>query len=302
MTALRVILLVLVCASLAQAQLPPTPPPPVFTNTPVVVFRRLLAMDEGEREKFIGSRAKEAQPLLRAKVQEYLALPPATRESRLQSLELRALLLPLMSMSETDRAVQIAQLPPEKRKVVQGRLATWSIMPPPLAKDVLENEVAVRFFLDTVSADREELLRRMSPQQRAELESGIDRLNKLPEGRRQMAAENVARFFGSDSSNRAETLSALSDKERSLVTNALARLSKLAPEERTQAVAGLRKFKELSPVEQQQFLRSAARWQSMSEKDRQTWRELVARTRSVMMPPPPMPADARTRRVSSSSQ
>lgn len=298
----RLIFLVVVSASAALAQTPPPPPiPQTITNSPVAVFRRLLAMNESERGQFIGARPVEAQAYLRAKVQEYLALSPADREARLQSLELRALLLPLMKMSEAQRASQIELLPPDKRKLVEERLRTWAVLPPPLAKDVLENEAAVRFFLHSQSSsEREAMLSSMSPQQRSDLQRNIERLDALSPARREMAVRNVERYFAFDSKQREQTLSALSDQERALVTNALARLSTLPPDERGQAVEGLRKFKGLSLADQQQFLRSAQRWQSMPEKERQLWRELVARTRLTPPPPlPPSPEMLRPRRVSS---
>ncbi|HMJ91113.1 MAG TPA: DUF3106 domain-containing protein [Candidatus Acidoferrum sp.] len=287
-----ILLLIGICVASAQQPGPALqqlqPPLPVFTNTGLHSFRRLLAMNEAEREAFIVGRSKEAQPILRAKVPEYLALTAEAREARLQSLELRALLLPLMSMAEPQRTLHLQTLPPEKRKVVEERLRTWTILPTPLAKDVLENEAAVRFFLQSQSStEREAMLTNMSPQQRVELQKSMARLDAMPPERREMAVRNVERYFALDAKERDQTLSALSDRERAMVTNALERLSILPPEQRGPAVEGLKKFKGLSAAEQQQFLRGAARWQLMPEKERQLWRDLVTRTR--ITPPPPMP-------------
>jgi hypothetical protein len=290
------------CIACAQGATFPQPPMPFVTNSGAHVFRRLVAMDENQREEFIEGRSKEAQVLLRAKVREYLALTAEDREVRLQALELRALLLPLMSMEESQRAAHVQFLPADKRKVVENRLRTWAILPPPLAKDVLENEAAVRFFLQSQSStEREAMLGSMSPQQRADLQKNMARLEAMSPERREMAVRNVELYFALDSKQRDQTLSALSDNERAMVTNALTQLSVLPPTQRGQAVEGLKKFKGLSAADQQQFLRGAARWQSMPEKERQLWRDLIARTRLSPPPPmPPSPGSLRPQRISTS--
>jgi hypothetical protein len=302
-------LLLFASAMIAFAQessLPILPTRAALTNNSVQVFRRLLAMNESEREQFIKSRPSASQPFLRAKVQEFLALDTTERERRLQSLELRALLLPLMSMPAEERSRYVQTLPEDMRKLVEDRLRIWIILPPPLAKDVLENEYAVRFFLDLqTSTNRQELLSSMSPHQKTQLAAGIEKLNQMSPARRDLMAYHVQRLFELDAREREQTLSALSDHERALVTNALARLSTLPAGEREQAVEGLRKFKGLSETEQKQFLRSAERWKALSEKDRQVWRALVAHTRSIMptsLPPmPPSPEQIRPKRITANS-
>jgi hypothetical protein len=290
-------LLLFISASAVLAQ---NLPLPVVTNSPVAIFRRLLTMQAVEREQFIAMRPTNSQPLLRAKVREYMALSDADREARLQALELRALLLPLMKLPEAERNAHMALLPPDKRKLVEERLRTWTVLPPDIAKDVLENEAAVRFFLQSQSSnEREAMLSHMSPQQRADLDKDIRRLEAMSPERRELAVRNVERYFALDDTQRKQTLDALSAQERALVTTALGRLSIMPPEQREQAVVGLRKFKSLSPTEQQQFLRTAQRWQSMPEKERQLWRELVARTKLSSPPPmPPSPETLKTRRIS----
>ncbi len=287
-----------VCLTLAQIPAPAMPPLPSITNTPAQGFRKLLAMNETEREQFIGARAKGTQPFLRAKVQEYLALSVEDREVRLQMLELRSLMLPLMSTPEPLRTAQVQMLPPDKRKIVEDRLRTWTILPPPLAQDVLKNELAARFFLDAqTSTNSAALLSSMSPQQRTDWEKRMADFNALPAQRREIAVQNVERYFGLDARKRDETLNALSGRERAMITTNLARLGNLTPTERSEAVDGLKKFKGLSAADQQEFLRSATRWQAMNEKDRRLWREIVARTRPTISPPMPPSPDQRTRKI-----
>jgi hypothetical protein len=264
------------------------PPIPVVTNSPVQLFRRLLAMSDGEREQFLAARSPESQAIIRGKLKEFVALPADAREARLQSLELRAWLLPLMNMPPANRAAYLEALPSDKRALVQDRLRTWDIMPPPMRDDILENEMAIRFLTQVRGgAKSEELLSGMSPQQRNDLEKGLARLNDMPAQRREVTARNVEKFFGLEAPQRSEAIATLTEKERGVVSNAVVRLSILPPLQRELAVEGLKKFKALPPAEQEEFLRSAARWQAMTEKERQLWRQLVARTRVV--PQPPMP-------------
>lgn len=284
--------LVISTAVAAFAQLPPSvvPPLPVITNSPVQIFRRLLAMTEQERQQYLAARSPESQAVIREKLKEFLALDSLQREARLQSLELRALLLPLMNAPASNRAEYLAALPAQKRKLVEDKLRVWDILPPPLRDDVLANEKAVRFLTQVRSGENaEQLMSGMSSAQRTQLEKEVTRFNELPEARREITTRNVEKFFGLDAPQRSHALSSLTANERAVVTNAVARLSILPPPKRELAVEGLKKFKLLSPAEQQEFMRTAARWQSMTEKERDLWRQLVARTRPPLPPPMPPP-------------
>jgi len=281
-----------VCAAgwLASAQAPtpatrkaPAPPAPIGVAAPTQIFRRLLAMTDAEREQFLAQKGTNVQAFLRGKVQEYLALSQSEREARLQALELRAYMLPLMKMPAVSRQAHLESIPADRRKDVEQRLRLWDIMPPPLKNDVLQNETAIRIFVQSRASGTPENPAGLTPQQRDEYEAW----KALPPERREHMIAHFDTFFGLDPNKQRRTLGILSDTERARLQPTLAALDGMTKTQREEVVEGFKKFKGLSPSEQHEFLRTAARWQAMTEKERDLWRHLAVQLRNT--PPPPMP-------------
>jgi hypothetical protein len=279
---------VVVSGASAQTNQPPLPPP---SNSAADLWRRVLAMTEQEREAFITSKPVTAQPYLRGKVREYLALTASERESRLVALELRATMLPLMKMSPKARAEHLQQLPERKRREFEQRLLTWDILPPPLKKDVLENETVVRLFVESQQsgASREQLLAEMSPQRREEMQRKLDEWDNMQVERQEQIFASVHRFFELDEKNRSRTLAALSDVDRAKLMPTLSAFDRMPKEQRELALDGFKRFKQLSPTDQQEFIRTAQRWEAMKEADKRLWRKIVGSLRNSALPTPPFP-------------
>ena len=277
----------------AQAPTPASIPHPPLTagTSATALFRRLLAMTPQEREAFLAEKFPDRQSYLRGRVQEYLALSPEEREQRLQALEIRAVMLPLMRIPSSSRAQYIEALPATNRAVIQQRLSTWDILPPPLQQDVLSNETAIRYFLQLQKpgASKEEVLVGVSPERRQQLELELARLSALTQEQRDQMVRNFERFFGDDPKQREKSIQSLSESERALVEPTLVRFGSMQPGERESALEGFKKFKALTSDEQKDFLRNAARWQDMTEKERQLWRQLVIKARITPPIPPPIP-------------
>ena len=81
----------------------PTLPPPLPSQTPVDYFRQILDMTPEERDKSLASRSESSRLFLQGKLKEFQALAPAVREARLQTLQLRWLVLPLMKAPADQR-------------------------------------------------------------------------------------------------------------------------------------------------------------------------------------------------------
>src|ERR1700733_10028229 len=109
-------------------------------KSPVDFFRQLLAMTPDERDDFLTRRPPEIRARILGKVGEYEALNPDERELRLRATELRWYLMPLLRESSMNRAARLAQVPDDLRELVQNLLMEWSILPPPLQQEFLENE------------------------------------------------------------------------------------------------------------------------------------------------------------------
>lgn len=305
---------ILIFAVAARAQsdtsnLPPTPPTPVL-KSPVDFFRSLLAMTPVERREALTNRPAAAQKLIIAKLREYEKLLPDAREQRLRETELRWYLLPLMSMSRTNRDARLAMIPDEQRKVVEERLTRWDLIPPPLQKDLLNSEMTADYFVRLEGATKEEqekILASIPPERRVELESGIRNWRNMSADERQKTLSGFNQFFELTPKEKAKTLNTLSEDERQQMEKTIAAYNNLSPSQRIQCLRSFEKFAGMSLAARQQFLKNAERWKEMSPSERQAWRELVSLApimppgKGVSTPPmPPMPNTSTPRKPTAS--
>jgi hypothetical protein len=249
--------------------MPPLPPAP---QSPVKIFRELLAMSPQERNNYLTNRPPEIRERVLAKVNEYLALDPDERELRLRATELRWYLMPLLRGSPTNRDAQLSRVPDDIRGLVKTRLIQWEILPPPLQKEFLENERTLHYFshLDSTNGPSE-------PGSSGK-PSGEDqaRWNALSEQQRQIMTAQFNHFFELAPGEKQKTLDTLSDAERAQMEKTLQTFDKLPPQQRLECVHAFTKFAGMSPQERSEFLKNAERWSQMPPKERQAWRDLVA--------------------------
>ena len=263
--------------------LPPRPP------SPVDVFRTLLTNNAAGREKILSLKSPEQRRYLEGKIQEYVIMPPALREARLQTLQLRWYLPQLMRLKPADRALRLATIPQPDRKLLQERLGSWDILPPPLKAEVMDNEMIIRIFVRSENSGGTNALATLPPAKRQELEKEYERWMALPTDRREGIVNRFQSFFELDSRGRSNTLDRLSIAERAAMNQTLVSLDQLPREQRQQIMSGFKKFAELAPSERAAFLETAERWRLMSEKDRETWRRTVSRLQTDKIMPPPLP-------------
>jgi hypothetical protein len=261
----------------------PSVPPPVklfstATNglsalprprSPVDLFRQLLAMTPEEREAFLANRPQQTRDRIRAKVDEYEALDANERELRLRATELRWYLLPLLQTPPDQRTARLAQVPPNLRELVQARLSQWSILPPPLQQEFLDNERALRYFASVDISNGPPL------PQTASADPETARWSGMPENQRKIIAASVNQFFDLTPEEKAAALNTLSDAERRQMQRTLQAFDNLPSGQRDECIHAFAKFTGMSVYEKQEFLKNAERWSQMSPTDRQAWRDLV---------------------------
>ena len=259
-------------------------------NSPVVLFRQLLAMRPDEREIFLTNRPPEIRKRILVKVNEYEALDPNTRELRLRATELRWYLMPLLREPPTDRAARLAQVPEDIRELVVDRLNEWTILPPPLQQEFLENERTLRYFssVDVSSGPPENAGRKPS--------DGKARGNALSKTQHSKAITEFNQFFELTPYEKQKVLGTLSDVERQQMEKTLQSFEKLPPEQREECVRAFAIFARMSVAERAEFLKNAQRWSQMPPDERQAWRDLVANVPEwpplppgFITPPPPPP-------------
>src|SRR5207302_8224072 len=94
-------------------------PMPAPAKPPIEFFRELLVMTGPERNAALADRTPEDRNQILAKVREYRALKRNEQELRLKATELSWYMLRLMRASATNRAVQLAAVPPAMRKPLE---------------------------------------------------------------------------------------------------------------------------------------------------------------------------------------
>ena len=84
-------------------------------DSPFAVFKKIVLLSESEREAAVGKlkiSSERHRKLVQAKVREYAAMPEAERDRKLDALDFRWHLMPIMKTAKTDRAKQLASWRP----------------------------------------------------------------------------------------------------------------------------------------------------------------------------------------------
>lgn len=274
----------------AATNLPPALPPLPGAQSPVAVFRTLLALPPAEQKQYLADRSPEARQRILAKLREYESLKPDQRELRLRATELRWFLLPLLNSPATNRAAQLALIPDALRQPVEDRLREWDQLPAAAQQELLENEATLDYFtqLQTGTEEQKQAARQnLSPARREKLEAGIASWQTLPAPQREKMLARFSQFFDLTAAEKAKALHNFSDTDRQQMEKTLARFAKLPKPQREQCVQSFAQFTAMSLDERQQFLKNAERWKLMPPEERQRWRELVQK----VPPQPPLPME-----------
>jgi hypothetical protein len=260
-------------------------------GSPVNLFRQLLAMRPAERGIFLTNRPPEIRKRILAKVDEYEALDPNTRELRLRSTELLWYLMPLLCESPATRAARLAQVPDDIRELVKDRLNEWTILPPPLQQEFLKNERTLRYFdsVDVSNSPPENVGHRPG-------DGGQAHRNALSETRSRQMTADFNQFFELTPVEKQKVLGTLSTAEQQQMEQTLQAFKKLPPGQREECIRSFAKFAGLSTADRAEFLKNAQRWSQMSPAERQAWCDLVANVPEwpplppgFITPPPPPP-------------
>jgi hypothetical protein len=278
--------------SAASPSGPPQPPrissenDSVLPPTPIDDFRHWLSLGQSERTRVLALKPESKRKTLQAKLVEYSALPQDLREQRLNVLQLRWYLIPLMETPTTNRASQLVRIPLKYRALAESRLKEWDLLPPPLQKDVLDKETTRQYFVRLEASkpsERERILNAIPTDDRQKIEKGVAHWRSMSRDERLQTYAQFDRFFELTPEEKGKTLGILSEEERQQMVQTLKTFQQLPREQRQVCIESFRKFASLTPSEREEFLKNAERWREMSQAERQTWRDLV----TVLPPLPP---------------
>lgn len=277
--------LVLCCVAATRAQTNPSSPltagtPPPVPPTPVDTFRKVLAMSQPEREKFLATLKPENREIVKFKLDEYQGMPAEQREQRLRALQARVWVRQLIKVPATNRAERLAALKPADRQVIEERLTEWDRLPVEKQKEVLTNEVVIRHIQGAPDFMFNPAMPPFPPD--ARIAQQLKHWGSLSKTDRTEILNNF-QYFLEDLSpkDRAKALA-----EHPGIKN-LAPIASLPKAQRDRYIAGFKRFAALTPAERQKFLINAAHWEKMTPEQRQAWRVLAKKLNPGSLPPPP---------------
>lgn len=277
----------------AAATKPPAPPPPMPTQagSPIDFFRQLIIAKPDEREQLLMRKAPDSPELRKALEKhalKYLDLPAEARELRLRNMELRYHLTSLLHTARSNRTERLKFVPDRDRPLVEDRLKYWDGYSAEQQVEVLKNERLTREIIGAGIPrfpPNPASLTGLASNQAVRIEKEFIHWQLLPDARRYQIQR---RFFElTDAEIARENLQTLrlSEEERQLMEQTLARFKNLSPSQRSACVTNFSRLASLSPADRREFLVNAGEWQKMKPEDREAWRKLV----SKVPPLPPLP-------------
>jgi DNA-binding transcriptional regulator/RsmH inhibitor MraZ len=262
-------------------------PPPFSLQSPINLFRKLLAMSPAERDQSLTNRPPENRKRMYEKIAEYQAMKPEERELRLRATQLRWYMLHFMQAAPVNRMAELAMISDAMdRQLVEDRLQQWDQLSPAEQKEVLDYESTMRTFASQPSDNRtNEIVKASSTTQQDELQKKLKDWQQLPAAQREEMYARFQTFFELTDDDKEKTLRVLPEVERQQMEKTLQTFSHLPKARRDQCIQSFTKFTNMTDEERQEFFRNAERWKDMSPTERQVWRRLV----TVLSPQPPLP-------------
>jgi predicted Fe-S protein YdhL (DUF1289 family) len=261
-------------------------------SSPVEAFRKLLAMSEAERDRFLTNYPAATRERILFKLEQYQMLPVEYRELRLRVTELRWYLLPLLKAAPDQRSRLLESVPESCRESIKARLEEWDLWPPSLKDEVLEYESTFSSFVGRDAAGNAVVAEQiaaadLSEKDRLEAERKLAQWQAMGPGERQQVFGGFVHYFDLSEPEKQKTLDALSEPERQETEKVLNPIEKWPKAQQKAYLAAFRQFADMSPEQRQKFMNNAGRWQKMSPAERQAWRDLLQRLPAS--PPHPQP-------------
>lgn len=265
------ILLFFLCVAALAADPDDIQPP---MPSPVADFRKWLLMKPADRTMALARRPEKSRKVIEAALEEYSSLPDEERNRRLDSIELRWFMRPLMEKSPESRSNLLAQVPVPLQPIVQVRLEQWDGMPKELRAELLDHELTMQYF-SAPPHQQHAMMKTLPAAERSRLEQRIAAFRQLTPAERAKLDERLSEFLSMGPLQQQKTLNNFSEAERQEMAKTLLAFKKLAPAQQRTCIASFEKFARMTAAEQMVFLKNAERWEAMSEEDRKTWREVV---------------------------
>ena len=259
-------------------------------ESPFAAFKKIVSLPEADREAAVGGlriSSERYRKLVQAKVREYAAMPEADRNRKLDALDFRWHLMPLMKTTQADRAKRLASVPERFRNDIEQRLTGWDQLDKGVRADLLKNESFFR-YLSSFGRGRQSRvaltnhMEKMPTRLREGLEGRITTWRGKSKPDRRRMTRQFHQFFDMPVAEQERALSHLSSRERARMEASLAQFKDLSRAQRELVIQSFEKLANMSQGERAGFFRNTERWNDMNEGERKKWRTLV-----TQMPPLP---------------
>jgi len=259
-------------------------------DSPFAVFKKIVLLPEAEREAAVGGfkiSSERHRKLVQAKVREYAAMTEAERNRKLDALDFRWHLMPLMKTAKADRAKRLASVPERFRTDIERRLTGWDKLEAGVRAELLKNESFFR-YLSSFGRGRQSHvaltnhIEKMPARLREGIEGRITAWREKPKPERRRMTRQFQRFFDMPVAEQERALRHLSGRERVRMEASLEHFKAMSRTQRELVIRSIEKMANMSQDERTAFFRNTERWNGMSEGERKKWRTLV-----TQMPPLP---------------
>ncbi len=271
-------------------------------GSPFAAFKKIVSLPEAEREAAVGKlkiSSERHRKLVQVKVHEYAAMPEAERDRKLDALDFRWHLMPIMKTAKADRTKQLASVPERFRIDIKRRLTGWDKLDVGVRADLLKNESFFR-YLSSFGRGRQSRvaltnhMEKMPTRLREGMEGRITTWREKPKQERRRMTRQFHQFFDMPVAEQERALRLLSPQERERMEASLEQFKAMSRTQRELVIQSFEKLSNMSQDERAGFFRNNERWNEMNEGERKKWRTLV--TQMPPLPPgfgkqatPPMP-------------
>ena len=271
-------------------------------ESPFAKFKTIVALSEADREAAIQElkvSSERHRKVVRAKVSEYASMSETERNRKLDALDFRWHLLPLMKLDATKRTQRLASVPERFREDINQRLARWDKLEGGTREELLKNESFFR-YMSSFGRGRESRIAmtnhigRMPPKLREGVEKRIADWRGKPKPDRRKMSRQFHRFFDLRHSEQEKALSHLPRRERAKMEASLERFRAMSTAQRELVIKSFDRLADMTQDERTSFFRNSQRWNEMGDTERKQWRTLV--TKMPPLPPgfekkatPPLP-------------
>ena len=271
-------------------------------NSPFAKFKQILELPEVKREVAVESlnvSSDKHRAIISSKIKEYEAMSLNERNHKLDALDFRWHLLPLLKMEPAKRADKLTAVPERFREDILNRLNGWDKLDIQVRERLIRNESFFRYMssFGRGSESRDAMtnhLIKMPSKLRENVEKRIIEWRGRQKSDRRKMKRHFHRFFDLQPIDQQKALSHLSVRERTKMEASLIRFKSMTIEQREIILKSFDRLADMSQVERTAFFRNSQRWNEMSNAERKQWRTLV--TKMPPLPPgfeketsPPLP-------------